>query len=96
MRDDEPRVGGRDDAHGAGHSGGSLLLGRDPPVGLLELLLLDASQEAEQLEARDRFGPFDSRRRLREATGEAHDQRFRRRPCVFTCTSAMERMCGAE
>jgi hypothetical protein len=46
---------------GAGR-GGSLLLGCDPPVCLLELLLLDPAEEAEQLEARHRFGhTFDSR-----------------------------------
>jgi hypothetical protein len=61
VRDHEPGIGRRLHARGAGHGGGSLLLGRDPPVGLLELLL-DASQEAEQLEARDGFGHvFDSR-----------------------------------
>ncbi|MGW0775223.1 hypothetical protein ACWD01_16610 [Streptomyces sp. NPDC002835] len=53
VKDHDPGIGRRLHARGAGHGGGSLLLGRDPPVGLLELLLLDASQEAEQLEATD-------------------------------------------
>jgi hypothetical protein len=56
VRDDEPGVGRRHDACGTGCGGGSLLLGCDPPVGLLELLLLDSAEESEQREARDFFG----------------------------------------
>lgn len=59
--DDEPGVPWRACPFGAGGCGGALLLLRDPSVGLLELLLLDASQEVQQLKTRNGIGHvFDS------------------------------------